>query len=273
VQEGVRVRLPDGMTWDKLGKMSPADIRKQNNLPHGFLPLPHPNHPEGGMLFPKFHIEEIKKQEGRDLTRFDLDYDLPDHFLPEFPPPIYLTTRPDLGDISKGQVVTLANFFELFKDIFTPKQLDGWRLLLTPFPQQQFNLTDDRRTVAPSQGIACLECHLNGHTNAATHFLLPTSPAVADQIAATFALSDGEKTFLTSGEVGNALLLAGRRHRVAFQAMASASEHAASTTHPAALAAQALARPSPSLGSPPTHPHPRTTAAPAAGTPTDEDPL
>ena len=49
------------------------------------------------MLFPKFHIDEIKKQEDRDLTRFDLDFDLPDHFLPEFPPPIFLTTRPDLG--------------------------------------------------------------------------------------------------------------------------------------------------------------------------------
>ena len=58
------------------------------------------------MLFPKFHIDEIKKQEGRDLTRFDLDFDLPDHFLPEFPPPIYLTTRPDLGDVSQGKLVT-----------------------------------------------------------------------------------------------------------------------------------------------------------------------
>ena len=53
--------------------------------------------------FPKFHIDEIKKQNGRDLTRFDLDFDLPDHFLPEFPPPIFLTTRPDLGDVSQGQ--------------------------------------------------------------------------------------------------------------------------------------------------------------------------
>jgi len=26
----------------------------------------------------------IKRQEGRDLTRFDLDFDLPDQFLPEF---------------------------------------------------------------------------------------------------------------------------------------------------------------------------------------------
>ena len=59
------------------------------------------------MLFPKFHIDEIKKQEGRDLTRFDLDFDLPDHFLPEFPPPIFLTTRPDLGDVSQGKLVTI----------------------------------------------------------------------------------------------------------------------------------------------------------------------
>ena len=25
---------------------------------------PHPNHPEGGMLFPKFHIDEVKNEEG-----------------------------------------------------------------------------------------------------------------------------------------------------------------------------------------------------------------
>ena len=92
VQEGVRVRLYEGSTWAKLAAMSPAEIQKQNLFPPGFMPLPHPNHPEGGMLFPKFHIEEMKKQEGRDLTRFDLDYDLPDHFLPEFPPPLFLTS-------------------------------------------------------------------------------------------------------------------------------------------------------------------------------------
>lgn len=102
VQEGVRVKLPKGMTWEKLARMSPEEIRDKNLYPAGFFPLPHPNHPEGGMLFPKFHIDEIKKQEARDLTRFDLDFDLPDHFLPEFPAPIYLTTRPDLGDVSKG---------------------------------------------------------------------------------------------------------------------------------------------------------------------------
>lgn len=171
VQEGVRIRLPAGTTWDALGSLSPEEIRGRKLFPIGFLPLPHPNQPEGGMLFPNFHIAEIKKQEGRDLTRFDLEFDLPDHLLPEFPPPIFLTTRPDLGDVSKGQLVTIMNFYELFNGVLNPKQIEGVRLLVTPFPQQQFNQTEDRRSELPSRGVACFDCHVNGHTNAATHLV------------------------------------------------------------------------------------------------------
>lgn len=171
VQGGVRVKLADGMTWDKLANMTPEQIKAKGVYPGGFLPLPHPNHPEGGMLFPKFHIDEIKKQEGRDLARFDLDFDLPDHLLPKFPPPIFLTTRLDAGDVSKGELVTLDNFNRLFKDVLNPKQLEGLRLLVTPFPQQQFNATDDRRSEKPSRGVTCFDCHVNGHTNAATHLV------------------------------------------------------------------------------------------------------
>lgn len=171
VQEGVRVKLPEGVTWEGLAAMSADEIRQKGAWPAGFLPLPHPNHPEGGMVFPQHHIDEINKQEGRDLTRFDLDYDLPTHLLPEFPPPIFLTTRPDLGDVSKGQLVTIMNHFELFNGILNPKQLEGLRLLVTPFPQQQFNQTDDRRSALPSRGVTCFDCHANGHTNAATHLV------------------------------------------------------------------------------------------------------
>jgi cytochrome c peroxidase len=171
VQEGVRVKLPGGMTWAQLTAMTPADIRAKGVFPKGFLPLPHPHHAEGGMVFPTFHIAEIKQQEERDLTRFDLDFDLPDHVLPEFPPPMFLTTRPDLGDVSQGQLVTIANFYQLFNGILNPKQLEGLRLLVTPFPQQQFNQTEDRRTERPSRGVMCFECHVNGHTNAATHLV------------------------------------------------------------------------------------------------------
>jgi cytochrome c peroxidase len=171
VQDGVRVKLPAGTTWEQLAGMTPEAISEKGLFPKGFMPLPHPNQPEGGMVFPKFHIDEIKKQSGRDLTRFDLDFDIPDHLLPEFPPPIYLTTRPDLGDVSKGKLVTTQNFFALFNGILNPKQLEGLRLLVTPFPQQQFNATDDRRSAEPSLGVACFDCHANGHTNASTHLV------------------------------------------------------------------------------------------------------
>ncbi|MHC4695424.1 MAG: cytochrome B6 [Planctomycetota bacterium] len=171
VQGGVRVKLPRGMTWQQLSKMTPESVREQDLFPKGFLPLPHPNHPEGGMVFPRHHIDEIKRQEGRDLTRFDLDYDLPAHFLPEYPPAIYLTTRPDLGDVSQGKVVTIDNFYKLFNGILNPKQLEGLRLLVTPFPQQQFNQTEDRRSAKPHRGVTCFDCHVNGHTNATTHLV------------------------------------------------------------------------------------------------------
>jgi cytochrome c peroxidase len=169
LQEGVRVKLAKGWTWEKLAVLSVDEIKQQALWPSGFLPLPHPHHEVGGMVFPKFLIEETQRQTDRDLTRFDLDFDLPDHFLPEFPAAIYLTTRPDLGDVSQGKLVTLANFNELFKDILNPKQLEGLRLLLTPFPQQQFNSTNDRLSLKASQGVACLDCHANGHTTASTH--------------------------------------------------------------------------------------------------------
>jgi cytochrome c peroxidase len=171
IQEGIRVLLLAGTTWEGLSRMTPEQIREQDLFPPGFFPLPHPKQPEGGMLFPHFHIEEVLRQTGRDLNRFDLEFDLPDPFLPEFPPPIFLTTRPDLGDVSQGQLVTTDNFYELFKCILNPKQLDGLRLLLTPFPQQQFNLIDDRRSERPSLGVSCFDCHANGHTNAGTHLV------------------------------------------------------------------------------------------------------
>ena len=171
VQGGPRAILPEGVTWEMLAAMTPEQIRLQNLFPHGFRPLPHINHGEGGMVFPDYHIEEVLAQEGRDLTRFDMDYDLPTHFLPDFPPAIYLTTRPDLGDVSQGEVVTIQNYYRLFNGILNPKQLEGVRLLVTPFPQQQFNATDDRRSASPHLGVTCFDCHVNGHTNAATHLV------------------------------------------------------------------------------------------------------
>jgi cytochrome c peroxidase len=163
---GPTAKLKSGVTWDQLARMSPDEIRDRDLFP--YLPLPHINHAVGGMVFPQKQIEALAR-----LERFDMDFDLPDHFLPEFPPAIFLTTRPDLGDVSKGQVVTIDNFYELFNGILNPKQIDGLRLLVTQFPQQQFNATADRKTEKPDgmRGVACLDCHVNGHTSAATHLV------------------------------------------------------------------------------------------------------
>jgi cytochrome c peroxidase len=163
---GPTARLKEGLTWEALGRMSPDEIRSRNIFP--YLPLPHPNHPVGGMLFPQTEIKALPR-----LERFDLDFDLPDHFLPEFPPAIFLTSRSDLGDVSKGQVVTVNNFYELFNGILNPKQLEGFRLLVTQFPQQQFNATGDRKTERADGmiGVTCLDCHVNGHTSGATHLV------------------------------------------------------------------------------------------------------
>src|SRR5262249_22487318 len=148
--------------------MSPDEIREKGLFPKGFLPLPHPKHLVGGMVFPQMEIKVLPR-----LERFDIEFDLPEHFLPEFPPAIYLTTRPDLGDVSQGKVVAVENFQEIFGGILNAKDLEGLRLLVTQFPQQQFNATTDRKaTIAEGmKGVTCFDCHLNGHTSAATHLV------------------------------------------------------------------------------------------------------
>jgi cytochrome c peroxidase len=176
VQAGVRVKLPPGVTWDQLSSMSPEDIRAKGLLPAGFLPLPHVKQATGGQVFPDEQINEIAHQEHRNLRRFDVDFDLPDQFTPEFPAPIYLTTHPELGDVSHGQLLTIKNFYALMVGFITPVQMDGLRLLLTPFPQEEFNQTEDRKSADQSLGVTCLDCHQNFHTNAAFHLTPDVRP-------------------------------------------------------------------------------------------------
>jgi cytochrome c peroxidase len=142
--------------------MSPADIKQQGVFP--YPTLPHPLQANGGQVFPKVQTDMFPR-----LVRFDVEFDLPDAFIPEFPPAIFLTSRPELGDVSRGEIVSINNYYRLFKDLLTPVQLDGLRLLLTPFAQEEFNPTDDRKTNDPSLGVTCFDCHVNGHTTGQFH--------------------------------------------------------------------------------------------------------
>jgi cytochrome c peroxidase len=73
IQRGERVTLAQRITWNQLANLAPEQIKNRDIFPAGFLPLPHPNHPEGGMLLPKTEIDELNNQVSRNLTRFDLD--------------------------------------------------------------------------------------------------------------------------------------------------------------------------------------------------------
>ena len=166
---GPTARLPQGTSWERLVGMPPEEIRSGNLFP--YPPLPHPKQVAGGQVFPQMQIDMFPR-----LQRFDVDFDLPDAFLPEFPPAIFLQNRPELGDVSRGEVVSINNYYRLFKDLVTPVQLDGLRLLLTPFSQEEFNPTDDRKSPQPSLGVTCFDCHVNGHTTGQFHLNPDTRP-------------------------------------------------------------------------------------------------
>ena len=166
---GPTARLAEGVTWERLAAMSPEDIKRQGIFP--YPSLPHPLQSNGGQVFPRMQIDMFPR-----LERFDVEFDLPESFLPEFPPAIFLQNRPELGDVSRGEVVSINNYYRLFKDLLTPVQLDGLRMLLTPFPQEEFNPTDDRKAREPSLGVTCFDCHVNGHTTAQFHLNPDTRP-------------------------------------------------------------------------------------------------
>ena len=83
---GPTARL-QGMTWQNLAKMAPDEIRKRGVFP--YPSLPHPKHASGGMVFPQMQIDMFPR-----LERFDVQFDIPDAFLPEFPAAIFLQNRP-----------------------------------------------------------------------------------------------------------------------------------------------------------------------------------
>jgi cytochrome c peroxidase len=175
VPRGPVVRLPDGVaSFEDLAALSPAEIKQRDLFPEGFRPLSHPLQSTGHQLFPQVWVEQHPEH-----LRFDVDFDIPDAYLPEFPPPLFLLTRPDLGDVSQGREITQSNFRELMDGVLTPEQLEGLRLLVTKFPTSWFNQTPHRLSREPTRGTACFDCHVNGHTNGA----IELDPGVRPQLA------------------------------------------------------------------------------------------
>jgi len=173
IMAGPIARLPKGIaSFEELAELSPEEMREQDAFP--YKPLAHPLQSTAHMVFPDEWIAAHPEHE-----RIDVDMDFPSAYLPEFPPPMFLTTHKELGDVTNGEEITLDNFYDVFDGILTPEQMEGLKELLRPSPTTWFNHTDHRITEKPSKGVACLDCHVNGHTNGAFELGPDTRPHMA----------------------------------------------------------------------------------------------
>ena len=173
IMQGPVARLTGGIaSFAELGNLPPAEIRKRDLFP--YKPLAHPLQTTAHMVFPD---SWVKVHPGH--LRIDVDHDFPDSYLPEFPPPMFLTTHKELGDVTNGREVTFDNYYEIFDGLLTPEQMEGLKELLRPSPTTWFNHTTHRITVAASKGVSCLDCHVNGHTNGAFELGPDSRPTMA----------------------------------------------------------------------------------------------
>ena len=173
VMAGPIARLPKGIAdWDALAKLPPEEVKRRDLFP--YKPLAHPLHTTAHMLFPASWTKAHPEHE-----RIDVDLDIPDAYLPEFPPPMFLTTHKELGDVSGGREITFGNFFDMFDGLLTAEQMEGLKELLRPSPTTWFNHTTHRITKEPSAGVSCFSCHVNGHTSGAIELAPDSRPNLA----------------------------------------------------------------------------------------------
>ena len=170
---GPIAKLPSSVqSWEQYASLRPDQVKAMGKFP--YRPLDHPIHSTAHMLFPSSWTKVHPEHE-----RLDAGFDIPDCFLPQSPPPLYLTTHKELGDVTRGVEITYGNYFNIFNGLLTPEQMEGLRLLVTPFQTTWFNITHHRVTAEPSQGVSCFGCHVNGHTNGAIELAPDSRPNYA----------------------------------------------------------------------------------------------
>lgn len=173
VMRGPAARLPEGLaSWEELAGLSPGQIKERDLFP--FKPLAHPLQTTAHMVFPESWLAAHPEH-----RRIDVDHDFPDEYLPEFPPPMFLSNHRELGDVTGGREVTFGNYWEIFNGLLTPEQLEGLKELVRPTATTWFNQTDHRVTIEPGEGVACFSCHVNGHTNGAFELAPDSRPNLA----------------------------------------------------------------------------------------------
>ena len=142
---------PTGMTWEQLAGMAAGRHARRTGL-FPYPSLPHPLHANGGQVFPADADQDVPPA-GAVRRRLR-----PARGVPARVPAGHLPPEPARAGrrVARRRSCRLNNFRDLFKEILTPVQLEGLRLLLTPLPQEEFNLTDDRKSAAAAAGRGLL---------------------------------------------------------------------------------------------------------------------
>lgn len=173
VMKGPVAILPKALNdFAEYNELTPQQIKENDLFP--YKPLAHPIQSTAHMVFPDSWIERHPEH-----SRMDVDHDFPDAYLPEFPAPLFLTTHLELGDVTQGKEITIDNYYDMFNGLLTPEQMEGLKELLRPTPTTWFNHTSHRITLKPSKGVACFDCHVNGHTNGAFELAPDSRPNLA----------------------------------------------------------------------------------------------
>ena len=116
VMKGPIAILPNGVSsYEDFNKLTADEIKQKDVFP--YKPLAHPIHSTADMVFPD-EWNEVHPEH----NRMDMDHDFPDEYLPEFPAPLFLTTRKELGDVSNGKEITITNYWELFNGFLLPSK-------------------------------------------------------------------------------------------------------------------------------------------------------
>ncbi|MSR58974.1 MAG: hypothetical protein EXS05_15240 [Planctomycetaceae bacterium] len=111
ILQGPTARLPDKIrSFDELTALTPDEIKQRDLFP--YKPLAHPLQTTAHMLFPEVWLEAHPEH-----RRIDVDFDIPEDFLPEFPPPMFLTTHKELGDVTQLSVTTFCTFLREFSPL------------------------------------------------------------------------------------------------------------------------------------------------------------
>ena len=89
LQEGVRVKLPAGANWDQLASMSPRKSVTRTFFPGDSIRCRIQTIQKAEWFFPSLKSTRSRSRKRVTSPASTLDFDLPDHFLPEFPAPIF----------------------------------------------------------------------------------------------------------------------------------------------------------------------------------------